>query len=99
MSADNWTQCPKCFVSNREKADTAENLAALAYGRIPVEEYLKKRDETASFRKAISSDDEFTSTLREDYEIGIYSGSFHVNYRAGCSTCGFSFEYKREGKL
>ena len=35
-------------------------------------------------------------TLREDWEIGIWKGKFHISYGATCSKCGFEFGYVRE---
>ena len=45
MSADNWCECPKC----ESQADAAYAQALLQleenYGKIPVDEWLKARDE------------------------------------------------------
>jgi hypothetical protein len=99
MSADNWTQCPRCLVTNKAKADELDKIASEAYGKVSAEKFDKLRDEAKAFRKALYSDDNFRSTLREDYEIGMYSGEFQVSYSCGCRTCGFSFSHSHEEKV
>ena len=94
MSADNWTQCPRCYVTNRAKAEELERIASESYGKVSAEKFDQLRDDAKSFRKAISGDSNFTDTLREDYSIGIEDDEFSVGYSGYCQTCGFSFDYK-----
>ena len=96
MSADNWAQCPKCYVTNKAKADELDKIAAEAYGKVPPEKFDQLRQDAFSFRKAITSDDNFCSTLREDYEQGIHGNEYSVSYHAGCKTCGFKFKYEHK---
>jgi len=99
MSADNWTQCPHCYTKNRGLADDKDKIAREAYGKVTAEEFDRLRDDAFQFRKAITSDGNFTDTLREDYEVGIRNGEFYVDYGASCATCGFRFGYKHEAKI
>lgn len=99
MSADNWTQCPRCLVTNKAKADELDKIASEAYGKVSAEKFDQLRQDAFSFRKAITLDGNFTETLREDYEIGIQNGEFSVGYYAECETCGFKFEFKHEEKV
>ena len=90
MSADNWGTCPKCHA---KWVDSMTRLSAdveAKYGKIPAAEWEKLR---ASSRTAKDYED---STLREDYEIGIYNGKFYFSYSGRCEPCGFSFQRKHE---
>ncbi len=92
MSADNWTQCPQCKKNNEAKADELDAKVHEAYGKRDPIEFMKLRDEALAFRNAIGRDDEYVSTLREDYQVGITDGEFSVSYGGRC-ICGFSFKY------
>jgi hypothetical protein len=96
MSANNWTQCPRCKVVNSAKADEKERIAKEAYGKVSPEHFDTLRDEAKAFRKAISTDDNLCSTLREDWDLGILEGEFYVYYGGSCKTCGFDFEFKHK---
>lgn len=89
MSADNWTNCPKCRVDH-DAALTAEHqrIAAL-YGKVSVEQFDSARSALAS----LEAETEDENTLREDYEIGIWDGVFTVSYRGGCEKCGFEHTF------
>ena len=99
MSADSWTQCPRCYVTNREKAAELDKIAAESYGKVPAEKFDELRNDAFSFRKGITSDSNFTESLREDYEVGIQNGEFSVGYYGRCDTCGFEFSFKHEEKV
>ena len=95
MSADNWTDCPKC----KQKAETEFNatleLLAHGYGRMPEDEYLKLHKDILA-GVIVKSE-----TVREDYEIGIYDGEFCVSYRASCNAngCGFELSFEHNEKI
>jgi hypothetical protein len=95
MGADNWTQCPRCYTTNRAKADELDEGVRTAYGKVTESEFNHLRDSAFSFRKSIGSDHNFSETLREDYEIGIHNGEFSVDYRAHCNVCGFVHTLKQ----
>ena len=87
MSADNWTECPRCSPPPppSRKAQLAE-----AYGKVSIEEYerLKVAPEVSEERE----------TLREDYHIGIHDRIFMVSYEASCTFCGWrhTFEHRED---
>jgi hypothetical protein len=94
MSADNWTQCPRCYVTNQAKADEKDRIASESYGKVSPEQFDVLRDEAKVFRKEITLNDDFCSTLREDYDIGISEQEFSVSYSGRCDVCGFKFQFK-----
>jgi hypothetical protein len=53
MSANNWTQCPRCYIVNREKADEKDKIASEAYGKVSPEQFDTLRDEAKSFLDAL----------------------------------------------
>lgn len=99
MSANNWTQCPRCYETNKVKAEELDRIASEAYGKVSAEKFDELREQARSFRKAIVTDDTFVSSLREDWDLGIHKGEFYVHYRASCSTCGFEFSFKHKEKV
>jgi predicted Zn-ribbon and HTH transcriptional regulator len=99
MSADKWTQCPRCYVTNRSRANELDREASESYGNVSVEKFDELRRHAEYFRKSLTTDDNICFTLREDYEIGIRDGEFSVYYGASCQTCGFKFEFKHEEKV
>lgn len=88
MSADNWTQCPKCF--QRHRLDRKEKLAAAKelYGKVPADEYAVALESS----RTIPVNPE--PTLQEDYELGTEAeGGFAVRYGGHCEKCGFTFKF------
>lgn len=83
MSADNWTKCPKCELSNKSRLSKAE----AEYGKVSAEEYKRLLDEALEEKES-------EDTLRENYSIGIYHGQFEIEYSASCTECGFNFSYE-----
>jgi hypothetical protein len=88
MSADNWDVCPKCLSEAVAAAEKAAAKVAALYGKVPVEEFDRKR---AALEPVESND---FRTFREDYEIGIDDGSVEVDYRGQCTACGLSASVK-----
>lgn len=37
-----------------------------------------------------------TSTLREDYEIGIWAGQFEITYHGHCKECDYDKKFKHK---
>jgi hypothetical protein len=99
MSANNWTQCPRCYAVNKEKAQEKDKLASEAYGKVSPEVFDELREEARAFRKRIAEDDNFCSTMREDWGIGIQDMEFSVAYSCSCKVCGFSFMYNHKEKV
>lgn len=106
MSADNWRECPRCWVRHTEavhdKASEAAAKASRAYGVAAPEEYLELKAEADRLAKEMENP-EIDRTLREDYEI--YSGdeggdglTVDMSYRCSCRECGLarSIKYSEE---
>jgi hypothetical protein len=90
MSADNWTRCPKCYRDFLKTKEAALAKAHASYGKVPAEDFVTalRKAEALTFAQG-------SSTLREDYEIGInQAGVFTVEYGAGCQACGAVFTFK-----
>lgn len=94
MSADNWRVCPNCEQTLWEKWENEKEQLRKSYGKIPAEKFVEESQRLAEQPEV----DE--SSLREDYEIGIYDdGKFHVNYSGRCQQCGYGFNYKHEQEI
>ncbi len=99
MSADNWTMCPRCYRTNKAKAEELDKLASDSYGKVSVDKFDELRRQAESFREGLAHSSDFRETLREDYEIGIYNGEFFATYSGECGTCGFSFKFKHNEEV
>jgi hypothetical protein len=77
--------------------DAEERALAAGYGVISPETWLTKRRELdARKRNGLTAD---KHSFREDYEIGVRNGEFHVNYLGQCTTCGFSYKFEHKETL
>lgn len=93
MSADNWTECPRCLQEEVKKKDELMAQADSAYGTIPKAEYLELLKKSGEPLKA-------EQTLREDYEFWTNpDGEFKASYRCHCDRCGFKHTFKHEEQL
>jgi len=95
MSTDNWGTCPKCGGVDSEEWERDKKKLEESYGKIPADEYL---DLLAAFLAAFTEEPDEVETLREDYELGILDGEFYVIYHAGCTKCGFKYEFKHSAR-
>lgn len=50
MSANNWTQCPRCLKRRGVEAENKTTQVEAAYGNVPVEQFDRLRNELASLR-------------------------------------------------
>ena len=91
MSADNWTQCPRCLKRRAMEVENKETEVGAAYGNVTVERFDQMRAELESLKT-----DEVDNTFREDYEIGVFDGEFFVQYKGACGTCNLRHEFKYE---
>ena len=93
MSADNWTECPRCLKKEEAIKDELKLKAESEYGKIPKGEYLellKKSEEPLEAKQ----------TLREDYEFWTNpEGEFIAHYRCHCDRCGFEYTFKHDKQL
>ncbi|WP_010550490.1 hypothetical protein [Brachybacterium paraconglomeratum] len=97
MSADNWTTCPRCTRRREAEIESAEEKIALAYGKVPLDEWeeMRRRQSDLITRKP-------DRTLREDYEFhGASDGEVVADYSASCDTCdlrvSFTHQHQIEG--
>ena len=93
MSADNWTECPKCLMIEEAKKNALKLKAESEYGKIPRAEYLElvRRSE-----EQLNTE----QTLREDYEFWTdQSGEFSANYICHCEVCGLEHTFKHVEQL
>lgn len=90
MSADRYSQCPKCvkgFVAEKEEK---HRKSAEAYGKVTPGEWKKLVKEAESL-------DEPEETFRENWWLGMSPlGEFSIEYYGECTECGFSFSFKHE---
>lgn len=90
MSADNWTQCPKCLQSHDHRTAKARKVVANSYGKVSAECFME-------MQAALDAENEKPKepTMREDYEQGTDdAGVYTVSYSCSCNECGFSWRYK-----
>ena len=87
MSAGNWAICPRCKKKTEQAQAALLGRVKTDYGKIAVSEYLELVEQS---QQPLNLE----HTLREDWEIGIRQGEFHVFYGAYCETCGFSHEFE-----
>jgi hypothetical protein len=93
MSADNWTQCPRCSAKARAAFVAKTKTAAESYGKVPPSQYTRLMDEIA--RGAPEMED----TFREDYDIGLRDGEFTIDYHGRCGECGLKHVFKHVEKV
>lgn len=92
MSADNWTQCPRCKRRHEVELDAKVREVAEAYGRVSVERFDDLRTEVDRMRST-----EIDSTLREDWEIGVFDdGVLFIDYKGRCQSCNLQVTFSHE---
>ena len=90
MGADNWAICPACRVTVIKAREKLYAKVDAAYGKKPQGDYIALLTEA---EKPIKLE----QTLREDYGLGVgIDGNFGISYKAYCTACKFTFEYKHE---
>lgn len=87
MSADRWSECPKCRIEFNKETDRRIKKAADAYGKVDRAEY-------ARLLACVDEKREMPHMLREDFSIGQVDGSFAVEYFARCEVCDFKYVFK-----
>ena len=89
MSADSWTECPRCALVHAGKITKATALAEKSYGKVSSEEFFRRSAEARRVTNEVLEE-----TFREDYEIGLVGHDFIVAYTGRCLACGLEFSYK-----
>ena len=93
MSADNWTQCPKCMEKDLERKKNAEKDRDEAYGKVDRIKFLeleKIANEPVKHQCCFGEWNEFH--LDSDCKL-------FFRYYCECSNCGFKGKYENTVKL
>lgn len=95
MSANNWAVCPRCeHHADLEVAD-AHRDALVAYGKVPVEQYEKLKQEALDLQARKRE-----KTFAEYYHQGVSpDGKYTVSYSGSCRACGLEFAYRHEQQV
>lgn len=89
MYAMNFLSCPNCRKIEKENDEAEQKKIDDLYGKIPVEEWLKMRDEYMN-RTPVAA----KTSLREEFDLfGADAGTFSLNYRCECTVCGMKFSH------
>jgi len=91
MSADNWTQCPRCLKRRAVEVENKQTQLDASYGKVPLDRFDSMRHELETLKT-----DKVDETFREDWEIGVFNGEFFVQYKGSCGTCNLRYEFKYE---
>lgn len=95
MSADNWAKCPSCRKEKEISIEARKKNLESFYGKIPGETYVQRSQDLAK-----ELEQELSTTLREDYDIGIdIDGEFMVEYRAKCDICNFKYNFNTKEQV
>lgn len=96
MSADNWAKCPLCVNRAELAYEKKANDVAVAYGRIPEEEFSRLH---VALRAELREMNEWDSyrTGREDWDIyGAETGTVTIEYGFSCDVCGLTADFKQQ---
>ena len=77
MSADNWTDCPKCSKKLKEQIEQS-------YGKVSPEEYQKLLKLSSEYQDDLG---EYYQIYMD------YLGELSISYRCSCRRCGFEFKF------
>ncbi len=92
MSADNWTQCPKCYAKTVKERQAALAKVEKSYGKQAMEDWLYEKSQAEAI-----DPEEIGESLREDYNCGVNGGGvFEVSYSCSCNQCDFKFSFKHK---
>lgn len=85
MSADRWTQCPKCVDTIQVAHIKAKEALKNMYGTMPADEFVEKMNK-------LEQDPGVEQNFREDWEIGVFGNGLTIRYYGQCRDCGFTVE-------
>lgn len=90
MSADRWSECPKC----------ADKALTLQRDKEAIEDLYTKgllsRMASQRMIEALDAQPRGEENLREDWEVYQEAGVLHFSYGCSCTDCGFKFSCKIE---
>lgn len=99
MSADNWTNCPRCLKEAEEAFQNHQRQVDGLYGKVPVEEFDKARAALIEDDEALCSPTAFL-TFREDYKFfGAEDGVVTVRYKGECTKCKTKLEFREDHQI
>lgn len=99
MSADNWTNCPRCMDLNAKEITAMEERLRDSYGKIPVDEYETMREAVVEAQYNRDANNAYSkyATFREDYEFyGAENGTLEISYSGQCTKCGLKLQFREE---
>ena len=100
MSADNYTQCPRCRENLVKQADELAKEVVHKYGIISMEEWTELQREAKRLKSDVLNGSEDHYEFREDYETYLDSdGWVQISYRGSCSQCGLSYRFEHSEKV
>lgn len=90
MSADGYSQCPRCLRRHKEEVDRLTQQLAEAYGKMGHDEY-----EALAGKLSEAQDSTPMDNMRENWEFyGVATGTLHVDYSAVCRICSLEVNYQ-----
>lgn len=96
MSADNWTDCPKCRAKAFGSLSNREQKHSESYGKIDAKKWVENQRGIEAEWDELNSGKHF-QTFRENYQIGVdCDGTFSVTYRGLCTKCGAEYKFENE---
>lgn len=100
MSADRWSQCPRCKAGRLAKAKAAQDKATAAYGKVPVEEFDRLRGEVVALFAVVEQDDMPSRTFREDWELTRPDeDGVSIRYSGACEVCDLTLTFEHDCPL
>jgi hypothetical protein len=72
----------------------SELAASATVCNVPAEEFAAM-DAALAAKRA----ERIYDTFREDYEVGVIGGEFHVDYLGRCAVCGFEHRFRHNGPV
>jgi hypothetical protein len=99
MSADRWSECPKCRNQTEIAIREIRQKAAKLYGTAEEQVYKELLSKADEMEVQLENMD---CMLREDYELGTSEAGdkFEVRYSASCQAgeCDYEYSYTRTEK-
>jgi hypothetical protein len=89
MSADRWSNCPRCLKRREDQTKRAVAILNEAYGKVSASEWLE-------LKKELEITEPLEPSLREDWEITLTGDKLEIDYLCHCKVCGMSDRFTHE---
>jgi hypothetical protein len=89
MSANRWSNCPRCLKRREDQAKRAVAILNEAYGKDSASEWLE-------LKKELEITEPLEPSLREDWEITLTGDKLEIDYLCHCKVCGMSGRFTHE---